>query len=170
MSDPVVIVDHDPQWAEVFAQLRSTLAAALGELAVAIEHVGSTAVPGLPAKPIIDIDVVIPSSAHLPEAITRLATLGYIHQGDLGIPGREAFAAPEATPAHHLYVCSIDCDELHRHRLFRDYLLSHPDAANAYGALKKAAAALHREDRAAYTEAKSEFVAGVLLQARHRHS
>src|SRR5271168_241502 len=105
MTNPVIVVDYDLQWAEVFAELRSTLAAALGGLAVAIEHVGSTAVPGLPAKPIIDIDVVVPSPAKVPEAIARLATIGYVHQGDLGIAGREAFASPPNTPAHHLYVC-----------------------------------------------------------------
>jgi GrpB-like predicted nucleotidyltransferase (UPF0157 family) len=131
-------------------------------LAVAIEHVGSTAVPGLPAKPIIDIDVVVPSSSDVPEAIARLATIGYVHRGDLGIAGREVFAAPSGTPPHHLYVCPADGAELARHRFFRDYLISHPEIASAYGSLKKAAAEQHRDDRAAYIEAKSEFVAGVL--------
>ena len=74
--------------------------------------------------------------------------------------------ALHATPSHHLYVCPVDSDELRRHRLFRDYLISHPETANAYGTLKKAAAALHRENRTAYTQAKSEFVTEVLLQAR----
>jgi GrpB-like predicted nucleotidyltransferase (UPF0157 family) len=166
MTNPVIVVDYDPQWAVIFAQLRSTLAAALGELAVAIEHIGSTAVPGMPAKPIIDIDAVIPSATDLQEAVTRLATLGYTHQGDLGISGREAFTSPHDTPAHHLYVCSEDSDELVRHRLFRDYLISNSNAANAYGSLKKAAAALYRNDRAAYTQAKSKFVTDALRQAR----
>jgi len=94
MSDPIVIEDYDPHWQEQFEVLRAQIAAVLRPLAAAIEHVGSTAVPGLAAKPIIDIDVLLRSAADLPEAITRLATLGYQHRGDLGVPGREAFDRP----------------------------------------------------------------------------
>ena len=77
----------------------------------AIEHVGSTSVPGLAAKPIIDLDVLLASAAYLPETIRRLATLGHEHQGDLGIAGREAFRAPPTLFAHHLYVCLPNCEE-----------------------------------------------------------
>jgi GrpB-like predicted nucleotidyltransferase (UPF0157 family) len=150
----------------MFANLRSPLATALSGLAIAIEHVGSTAVPGLAAKPIIDIDVVVPSPADVPEAITRLAALGYTHRGNLGIPGRQAFAAPQGTPPHHLYVCSADSEELSRHRLFRDYLRTYAEVARAYGTLKKALANIHRGDRAAYTDGKSEFIVSVLRQAQ----
>jgi GrpB-like predicted nucleotidyltransferase (UPF0157 family) len=165
MPGPVIVVDYDPRWPDLFEQLRAPAAEVLGNLVVIVEHVGSTAVPGLAAKPIIDIDVVVPSVADIPEAIGRLAILGYVHRGDLGIPGRESFTSPAGKPMHHLYVCALDNQELRRHRLFRDYLLTHPDTAGEYGELKKAAAARFSEDRAGYTEAKTRFVEAVLVQA-----
>jgi GrpB-like predicted nucleotidyltransferase (UPF0157 family) len=165
MPGPVIIVDYDPHWPDRFEELRALVVDALGDLVVSVEHVGSTAVPGLAAKPIIDMDVVIPSVADFPEAIGRLATLGYVHRGDLGIAGREAFTAPAGTPRHHLYVCALGSEEFRRHRSFRDYLLTHPDDARAYAALKRAAAVSFAEDRAAYTEAKTRFVEAVLQRA-----
>jgi GrpB-like predicted nucleotidyltransferase (UPF0157 family) len=165
MPGPVIIVEYDPRWPDVFEELRTPVAAALGDVVVSVEHIGSTAVPGLAAKPIIDMDVVVPSVAEISEAIGRLAILGYVHQGDLGIPGREAFTSPAGKPEHHLYVCALASEELRRHRSFRDYLLTHPDVAKAYGALKKAAALRFVGDRAAYTEAKTQFVEAVLQQA-----
>jgi GrpB-like predicted nucleotidyltransferase (UPF0157 family) len=165
MLEFIIIVDYDPHWQGLFEELRAPVVTALGDLVVNVEHVGSTAVPGLAAKPIIDMDVVVPSVTDIPKAIVRLATLGYVHQGDLGITGREAFISPYGKPRHHLYVCALDGDELRRHRSFRDYLLTHPDEARAYGALKKAAALRFADDRAAYTEAKTRFVKAVLKRA-----
>jgi len=95
LQRPVVVVSYDPEWPAIFKALRDVYRRALGDLATAIEHVGSTAVPGLDAKPIIDIDVVIPSRSRLPEVIARLMALGYGHQGDLGVSGREAFSTGE---------------------------------------------------------------------------
>ena len=165
MPESVIIVDCDPHWPDLFEALRAPVVAAQGDLVIVVEHVGSTAVPALAAKPIIDMDVVVPSVADIPQAIGRLATLGYVHQGDLGIAGREAFISPAGKPGHHLYVCAVDSEELRRHRLFRDDLLTHPDDARAYGALKKAAARRFGEDRVAYTEAKTRFVEAVLRRA-----
>jgi GrpB-like predicted nucleotidyltransferase (UPF0157 family) len=96
------VVDYDPAWPVLFATLRAPIAAALGDVAVSIEHAGSTAVPELAAKPIIDLDVAIRAEADLPLVIGRLAPLGYSYQGDRGIPGRGAFAWPPGTPRHHL--------------------------------------------------------------------
>jgi GrpB-like predicted nucleotidyltransferase (UPF0157 family) len=168
MSAPIEIVDYDPGWPAHFAALRDQIAGALGPLAQRIEHVGSTAVPGLPAKPIIDLDVVIPMRSDLPEVITRLGTLGYRHEGDLGIPGREAFASPVATPAHHLYVCAADSRELARHLTFRDYLRTHPGQARAYAELKRSLAEQFRFDRDAYSRNKSAFVEQALAWAATR--
>jgi GrpB-like predicted nucleotidyltransferase (UPF0157 family) len=120
MPGPVLIVDYDPHWPDLFEELRAPVVAALGDLIVCVEHVGSTAVPGLAAKPIIDMDVVVPSVADIPEAIRRLAILGYVHRGDLGISGREALTSPAGKPSHHLYVCALDSEELRRHRSLRD--------------------------------------------------
>jgi GrpB-like predicted nucleotidyltransferase (UPF0157 family) len=165
ISEPIIIVDYDPRWPLLFEEIRGSVVAALGDIVVAVEHVGSTAVPGLAAKSIIDLDVVVSSVAEIPKAIRRLSGLGYIHQGDLGIAGREAFTPLAHRPRHHLYVCSVDGEELRRHRLFRDYLLAHPDVAAAYGELKKAFALRFSDDRAAYVGAKSAFVADVLRRA-----
>jgi GrpB-like predicted nucleotidyltransferase (UPF0157 family) len=111
------------------------------------------------------MDVVVCSAADVPEAVARLAALGYVHLGDLGIPGREAFSQPVGKPEHHLYACPLDGDELRRHRSFRDHLRSHPEDARAYEALKRAAAHRFGDDRAAYTHAKTGFVEAVLRRA-----
>jgi GrpB-like predicted nucleotidyltransferase (UPF0157 family) len=122
-------------------------------------------VPGLAAKPIIDIDAVIPSISDLPGAIQRLAEIGYAHRGDLGVPGREAFFQPADLPRHHLYVCSIRSVELLRHLLFRDYLLMHPKDAAEYERVKREAAQRFQEDREAYTDAKGDIVRAILRRA-----
>src|SRR5215472_10924802 len=154
-GQPVHIADYDPQWPATFEQLRGPIAAALGALALRIEHVGSTAVPGLAGKPIIDLDVVIGSPADLPAVIAKLRPLGYRPQGDLGVPGREAFNNPPGGPPHHLYVCALGNRELARHLAFRDFLRAHPDTARAYGELKRSLASRFCNDRDAYTEAKT---------------
>ena len=158
MTNPVIILEYDPSWPEVFQSLSKRIADALGDMAAAIAHVGSTSVPKLPAKPIIDIDVLLTSDAMLPAAINRLASLGYIHRGNLGIPEREAFRTPANDPPHHLYVCPPGSAEFRRHIAFRDYLRAHPKEAKIYGDLKIALAARFREDRYAYNLAKTELV------------
>ena len=158
MNALIEIADYDSCWPETFASLRDQVAAALGPLGKWIEHVGSTAVPGLPAKPVIDLDVVLATRADLPEVITRLGALGYLHEGDLGISGREAFTCPAGTPAHHLYVCTADSHELARHLAFRDYLRAHPGQACAYAELKRSLAAQFRSDRDAYSRGKAAFI------------
>ncbi|MCY3880642.1 MAG: GrpB family protein [Chloroflexi bacterium] len=172
MTRTIEIVDYDPAWPETFAGISRVVAAALGELALSIEHVGSTAVPGLGAKPIIDLDVVIESPRVLPLVVEALGTLGYSHEGDGGIPGREAFGREGATvpaegsgrvwPAHHLYVCPSGSEELQRHLRFRDYLRSHPDSAARYEALKRDLAHRHADDIDAYVAGKSAFVERIL--------
>jgi GrpB-like predicted nucleotidyltransferase (UPF0157 family) len=159
MLNPVIVVAYDPNWPDLFQFLRERIADALGDIAVAIEHVGSTAVPGLAAKPIIDIDVLLRSETALSAAIERLASLGYTHEGDLGIPEREAFLPPANDPPHHLYVCPPNSAEFRKHIVFRDYLRAHPDDARIYGDLKLALADEFRDNRSAYLAAKGQFVA-----------
>jgi GrpB-like predicted nucleotidyltransferase (UPF0157 family) len=158
MPNPVIVLDYDPNWPGVFQSLRKRIADAFGEMAAAIEHLGSTAVPGLAATPIIDIDVLWASETVLPIAIERLASLGYVHRGNLGVPGREAFFAPANDPRHHLYVCPPHSAGFRRHMAFRDYLRAHPKDANIYADLKIALAERFPEDRSAYNTAKGEFV------------
>lgn len=165
MSNSVIVLDYDPNWPGLFQSLRKRIADAFGDMAAAIEHVGGTAVPDLAAKPIIDIDVLLASETMLPAAIERLASLGYVHQGNLGIPEREAFLAPANDPPHHLYVCPPCSTEFRRHMAFRDYLRAHPKDAKIYGDLKIALAERFREDRSAYIAAKGEFVAELTSRA-----
>ena len=119
----------------------------------------------LAAKPIIDIDVLPAPETMLPEAIERLAGLGYIYQGNLGIPEREAFAARVNDPARHLYVCPPNSAAFRRHIAFRDYLRTHPHDAKAYGDLKLGLANRFRQDRPAYMAAKDGLVAELLRRA-----
>jgi GrpB-like predicted nucleotidyltransferase (UPF0157 family) len=158
----VVIQNYDPLWPQIFEMLRSRIAVALDGLAASIDHVGSTAVPGLAAKPVIDIDVVLRSAPDLPLVIGRLADLGYEHRGDLGVLGREAFRAKPDDFSHHLYVCPPDSPEYRRHIAFRNHLRAHADDANAYASLKRKLAIQFGTDREGYNQAKSKFVETIL--------
>ena len=129
-----------------------------------IEHIGSTSVPGVPAKPII----VIEGDDQLDEVIERLTAIGYVFEGDKEVPGRFAFGAPPGSPDHHLYVCAEGSPELHRYLLFRvrDYLRRHPEEAAAYGKLKQQLARENPVDRVAYTDGKSDWIEQALELAR----
>lgn len=160
----VHVAEYDPAWPEQFRHLARRAADALGGLAVTIEHVGSTSVPGLAAKPVIDLDVVV-RREDVRRAIDRLAASGYVHRGEQGVPGREAFRAPPGDPKHHLYVCVPDSPGLRDHLLFRDYLRAHPQTAREYAALKRDLALRHRDDRGAYQDAKGAFIDAVARRA-----
>lgn len=162
----VFVLPYDPRWPSDFEAIRRELAECLEELAICIEHVGSTSVPGLSAKPIIDLDVVIEDYAAFPAVKEHLRKLGYIHEGDLGIPGREAFRY-ENKPhlrKHHLYVCSRDSEEPHRHITFRDFLRANPPAAKVYGDVKEAAARLYPEDIDGYIAYKAPCIRQLYAQ------
>jgi GrpB-like predicted nucleotidyltransferase (UPF0157 family) len=160
----VVIADYDPDWPLVFEILRERIAGALGPMAIAIEHVGSTSVPDMPAKPIIDMDVIVKPES-LEKAIAALEALGYRHEGNLGIDGREAFRWCADFPEHHLYVCPEGSPAFRRHILLRDYLRVNPDAANAYAKHKRTQAALHPDNRSAYQDAKASFIESLVAKA-----
>jgi GrpB-like predicted nucleotidyltransferase (UPF0157 family) len=163
---PVVVADYDDGWPLTFAQIAEPVRAAVADLGAQVEHVGSTSVPGLAAKPIVDIDVVVPSPEDVPSATERLRSLGYVYQGDKGIRGREAFMWPRGATPHHLYVVVEGSQRHTDHIRLRDYLRRHPEVAQEYAALKKKLAEQHRDDRLGYTNAKTEFIAGVLRAAR----
>lgn len=166
--ESVEVFAYDPSWVEKFESYAGKLRPVLGELVLGIEHVGSTSVPGLAAKPIIDLDVVISSRVLLERVIAELSTLGYVHEGNLGIPGREAFRWPEGE-RHHLYVCSVDTPNLHNHLMFRDYLREYPEAVHEYSQLKTQLALRHKNDIDGYSAAKSMFIEGILAKAQERY-
>ena len=156
----IVVVPYDPNWRSDFEAIRAEIESAVGDLILGIEHVGSTSVEGMAAKPCIDIDVIIPDYSVFDAVVDRLNAIGYIHEGDLGIKDREAFqyADKPHLQTHHLYVCPQTSAELHRHITFRDFLRSHPDAVHQYSAVKQQAAQLFPNDIDAYIAYKSECI------------
>ena len=144
-------------WPDEFERLRARVAGAVGDVAVAIEHVGSTAVPGLAAKPVIDMVVVV-EPHDLQTAVERLVAIGYVHRGNLGVEGREAFGVPDGERRHHLYVSPTDSEELRAQLAFRDRLRTNPELAAEYEGLKRELVVRFRNDREGYTDAKTDFV------------
>jgi GrpB-like predicted nucleotidyltransferase (UPF0157 family) len=157
VREPIVIAEYDPAWRDEFERLRTRAADAVGDVTIAIEHVGSTAVRGLAAKPVIDLVVVV-KPQDLQTAVERLVAIGYVHKGNLGVEGREAFGVPKGERRHHLYVSVTDSEELRAQLAFRDRLRANPPLRSEYEALKRELAMRFRDDRKGYTDAKSEFV------------
>ncbi len=158
---PVRLVDYDPAWSVQFEVLAGVIREACGLSVKAIHHVGSTSVPGLCAKAILDIDLEIEVEAFT-TVKARLETLGYSHEGDLGIVGREAFKNPQSPfPKHHLYVCVTGSAELKRHVAFRNALRQDPVLRDTYAFIKRQAARHHPEDMDAYIAEKGEWIAEV---------
>ncbi len=165
--EPVEIAEYDPAWPAEYERERELIAEALGDLAAAIEHVGSTAVPGLGAKPIIDIMVSVRSLAEGETCVGLLEGLGYEHKGEFGIPGRLYFRRlVDGNRSHQVHMVEIGSEFWERHLLFRDYLREHPEEAREYYELKVRLAAEFRADREGYTEAKTEFIRSAEAKAR----
>ena len=153
----IIVLPYDTAWADDFNAIKRELEDALGELAITVEHVGSTSVVGMSAKPCIDIDVVIEDYSVFERVRKALSDIGYIHEGDLGIKDREAFKYSDKPHlmTHHLYVCPQNSEELHRQITFRDFLRSNAEAVNKYSAVKEKAAELFPNDIDKYIEYKS---------------
>lgn len=153
----VVVLLYDRAWESAFEDIKAEIENALGDLIIGIEHVGSTSVEGMSAKPCIDLDVVIEDYSAFDAVVSKLATVGYIHEGDLGIKDREAFKYSDKPHlmSHHLYVCPKYSEELRRHITFRDYLRSNPEAVKKYSAVKEKSAELFPNDIDGYIKYKS---------------
>ena len=144
----VVVVSYDEAWKNAFEEIKTEIEAEIGDLIIGIEHVGSTSVEGMSAKPCLDIDVIIKDYSVFGEIVRKLGAIGYIHEGDLGIKDREAFkyANKPHLMTHHLYVCPRDSEELHRHIAFRDFLRRTPEAVRKYSLVKEKAAELFPDE------------------------
>jgi GrpB-like predicted nucleotidyltransferase (UPF0157 family) len=165
-EEPIIVVNYDPAWPLAFEQERAQIAAALGEWARAIEHIGSTSVPGLRAKPVIDILVAVDRLDRADEYAARLAPLGYVYRPHDDDDERLFFR--KGTPrSHHLHMVVLGGSEHVRHVRFRDILRAEPETARDYAALKDALAAQFRDQREAYVDGKTEFVTGVLAHAEN---
>ncbi|MDJ1496574.1 GrpB family protein [Cytophagaceae bacterium DM2B3-1] len=170
----IILEEYNPAWHTTFEQLKSVYQECLQDLVVSIEHVGSTSVVGLAAKPIIDIDLVIESKETMNKVIEKLIHLGYRHQGDLGITGRESFKRLSDTtplvanrrtwPPHHLYACLQGNTGLRNHLQFRNYLRQHPEKISEYARLKKQLATLYPFDMDQYVAGKTGFITEILKQ------
>ena len=139
-SNGISVVPHRPEWQQQARDIVTALTSLLQGVRVeAIEHVGSTSVPGLAAKPILDIDVVV-QRAGMTSVIAALEGAGYVHQGNLGVIDREAFTAPDEDPARNVYVCVVGTLHLRNHLAVRDILRRDGDLRERYGAVKLALA------------------------------
>ena len=161
----VVVLPYDPEWKNDFEEIKQELVNAIGDLIVGIEHVGSTSVEGLSAKPIIDIDVVISDYSVFDSIVSRLSDIGYTHEGDLGIKDREAFKYSDKPHLrkHHLYVCPQNSKELLRHITFRDFLRNNPEAVKKYSKVKENGAKLFPDNMDKYIEYKSPCIEEMYL-------
>lgn len=162
---PVVLVAYDPLWPKEFQVEADRIAKACHELEIRIEHMGSTAVPGLSAKPIIDIAAGVPPLAEREPYIQALKQLGYRHKGAHGIPGRDYFVRG-SPQSHHVHMVSWSSDGWRENLLFRDYLRGNPAVMLEYEILKRQLAIAHTHDRRQYTTSKGPFIQAVLRQAR----
>lgn len=164
----VVLCEHDSGWAPRYEAEARSLRRALGDVAVEVHHVGSTAVAGLPAKPIVDILLVATGLDALDGCRAALETLGFRWRGEYGIALRRYLDRPDARAplgkTCHVHAFAAGHPEIARHLRFRDALRASPELREAYGALKRALAARHADDRARYQEGKAAFIERALRQ------
>lgn len=160
----VDIRPYDPEWPRIFERIHAHVWPVVQHAAMRLEHVGSTSVPGLRAKPVIDACIVVASPRDIPYVVKALAGIGYTHRGNLGVPGREAFLHPESLPKHHLYASPRSSLSLKNHLGLRDHLRAHPEVALQYGDLKETLASQFPGDIDRYSVGKTDFILGILQE------
>jgi GrpB-like predicted nucleotidyltransferase (UPF0157 family) len=161
----IVLVPHDPRWAQAFEEARAAIMGACGEHVLEVLHVGSTAIPGIAAKPVIDMMPLLRRHEDGFACVPAMAALGFEFRGEAGLCGRHYFIKGQPR-THHVHMYQSDHPEVGRHIRFRDYLRQHPAQAFAYEALKRELAARFGSDTRAYSDAKSEFCARIEQLAR----
>jgi GrpB-like predicted nucleotidyltransferase (UPF0157 family) len=163
-SVKVRLVPYDPTWPQQFARIGSSLARALGPIDHSIEHVGSTSLPGLAAKPVLDIDVIVAQN-DVDAAITALEAIGYQSQGDLGVPGRHSLQAPDDDPRRNVYLCEEGCLSVRNHLAVREILRGNRELRDEYAAVKLDLAARELASIDAYIAGKSAVLQKILAEA-----
>jgi GrpB-like predicted nucleotidyltransferase (UPF0157 family) len=163
----VELVAHRKEWKTLFEREEKLLRSALGDYARAIEHIGSTAIPKLVAKPIIDILIGVDDLSEVEKYLPELSQIGYEYRGEAGIAGRRYFRKGTfAVSTHHLSIVEKGGEIWRRHILFRNYLRANREAARAYNELKKQLAIKFKDRREDYTNGKTAFVEEILRAAR----
>ena len=164
IEDPVIVVDYNANWSNQYEQEKQRILLALGDTVTNIQHIGSTSVPGLAAKPVIDMLLGLKQIPPLPEQISNLEALGYSYYGEFGIPGRHYFC--KGMPrTHQIHAVLTDGEFWERHILFRDFLRNNPEAAQRYETLKRKLAQEFECDRTSYTNSKTPLIEQLLLEA-----
>ena len=156
----VLVVPHDPSWPDEYQREAEQVVRALAERLVRTHHIGSTAIPTIHAKPVIDLLVEVDVIDRVDECNPAMGALGYECMGELGIPGRRYFrkSDPAGSRTHHCHVFSEGSDQVHRHLAFRDYMIAHPERAQEYSELKQRLAGLHPDDFDGYMDGKDAFI------------
>lgn len=162
-TDIIIIEEYNPEWKKQFEFLKAMINSYIGSYILDIQHIGSTSIEGLPAKPIIDFDVIIENIEILPKIIQELQKKDYIYQGDLGIKDRYAFQRLyDEQIKYHLYVCPKDGIGYKEHIIFRDYLRRNSDARDKYATIKKELAKCFEKDIENYCNGKTNFIRAIL--------
>jgi GrpB-like predicted nucleotidyltransferase (UPF0157 family) len=167
MAEEVSILEYKPEWSHLFEEEKEKLRTAFDDKAVAIEHIGSTSIIGLPSKPIIDIAIGVADLAETDFLIRPLKSMGYEYVPKADFPNRRFFRKGAWRKGkHHLHVYETTSDEWKNNLLFRDYLRLHPEKVSEYAQLKKYLACLYSEDRATYTQLKAPFIQSIIKLAK----
>jgi GrpB-like predicted nucleotidyltransferase (UPF0157 family) len=163
----VEVVPHDPQWRSIFHIESQYIANALGENAIAIHHIGSTSIETIHAKPIIDILVEVQDLREVDDRGLAMESLGYEVMGEFGIEDRRFFRKDnhEGIRTHHIHIFEVNSAQVKRHLAFRDYMITHPEAAQEYSNLKQKLAIKYPNDIAEYQSGKAEFIKEIDRQA-----
>lgn len=168
-ADKVIIVDYNPNWPAMFEEEKTAILAGAGEWIEDIQHVGSTSVPGLAAKPIIDIMIAVYDLALVEKCVWPIASLGYAYMGEFGLPERHFFRKPPADGwykrTHHIHMVLKGSNQWKNQIHFRDYLRTHPEACQQYQDLKRDLSQRYSEDRFGYGDAKQDFIFAILRKA-----
>ncbi len=154
------MVPHDAKWRQEFQQEAKDISDALGTNVAAVHHIGSTAIPGIHAKPVLDLLLVVQDIGALDEKQARMEAMGYEALGEFGIPGRRYFRRdnPFGERTHQIHAFENGSPQIKRHLAFRDYMIDNPDAAQNYSDLKRELAAKYPDDIESYMDGKDEFI------------
>jgi GrpB-like predicted nucleotidyltransferase (UPF0157 family) len=167
MKRKIEVHPHDPNWRHQFDIEAERLRAILGQLVLEVHHIGSTAIPGIKAKPIIDILIIVKNIQLVDAYNCAMIQNGYLPRGEFGIPGRRFFIkGDEANRSHHLHIYAANHPEIARHLNFRDYLIAHPEAAEEYSELKESLVKQFPHSGPDYTQGKDSFIQSIDEKAK----